>query len=228
MLDRRGSRFVLEAVFLVALAAALAFARLSTAEIVGVMLLGWVVVAALEWAAWRGEPHFGSGMPPRYYVPGVDLPPAQPREQVDQGYPDASREEAPTWIASAALRAEVLGEWPVATAPARTDDEEEEEPVFVDGSQKGADPWTVAALPAEPLPPREPLPLPLPEAEPEELPALPAPVSVGTARHHLDPLGDAAPRRRFGRGRGLEAGDVIEVAARPSGVRPLPRSASQG
>src|SRR5581483_7995063 len=122
MVDRRGTRFVLEALFLVALAAALAFAHLSAFEIAGVMLLGWIVVAALEWAAWRGEPHYGSGMPPRYYVPGVSLPPAQPLEQVDQGYPDASREEAPTWIASAALRAEVLGEWPVATPPVRTTD----------------------------------------------------------------------------------------------------------
>jgi hypothetical protein len=231
MVDRRGSRFVLEAVFLVALAAALAFAHLSTFEIVAVMLVGWIVVAALEWAAWRGEPHYGSGMPPRYYVPGVELPPAQPLEQVDQGYPDASREEAPTWIASAALRAEVLGEWPVAASPPRADDEDEEEdeePQFLDGAQQGADPWTVAELPAEPLPVPAPLPVAEPEPEAEGLPALPAPVSVGRARHHLDPLGEAVPRRRFGRGRGLEAGDVVEVAARPSGVRPLPRSAPQG
>ena len=76
------------------------------------MLLGWLVVAILEWAAWRGEPHYGSGLPPRYYVPKVNLPPAQPLEQVRVGYPEAQRDEAPTWIASAALREEVLGEWP--------------------------------------------------------------------------------------------------------------------
>ena len=77
------------------------------------MAAGWIVVAAIEWAAWRGEPHFGSGLPPRYYLPRVELPPAQPLEQVAQGYPDAGRDDAPTWIASAALRAEVLGEWPL-------------------------------------------------------------------------------------------------------------------
>ncbi len=78
------------------------------------MFLGWVIVASLEWAAWRGEPHYGSGLPPRYYVPRLNLPPPQPLEQVATGYPEAARDEAPTWIASAALREEMLGEWPVA------------------------------------------------------------------------------------------------------------------
>ena len=81
------------------------------------MLLGWVIVAALEWAAWRDQPHYGSGLPPRYYVPSLNLPPAQPLEQVAAGYPEAQRDEAPTWIASAALRAEMLGEWPVRRPP---------------------------------------------------------------------------------------------------------------
>src|SRR5581483_6651882 len=151
MVDRRGTRFLLEALFLVALALALAFARLDSLVIVGVMILGWIVVAALEWAAWRGEAHYGSGMPPRYFVPTLKLPPAQPLEQVDQGYPGASREEAPTWIASAALRAEVLGEWPVA-APLEADDEDDEpvlpeEAELVDGGGE-ADPWTIVSLPA--------------------------------------------------------------------------------
>ena len=50
---------------------------------------------SIEWAAWRGEPHYGSGLPPRYYVPNVNLPPAQPLEQVQAGYPEAHRDEAP-------------------------------------------------------------------------------------------------------------------------------------
>src|SRR5438445_13776308 len=112
MPDRRGSRFILEVLFLLGLAVALTLAKLGPVEIAGVMALGWLFVAALEWAAWRGEPHYGSGLPPRYYVPRVSLPPAQPLEQVRTGYPEAQREEAPTWIASATLRAEVLGEWP--------------------------------------------------------------------------------------------------------------------
>src|SRR3954471_15976885 len=136
MPDRRGSRFVLEVLFLLALAVALTLSELTPLEIAGVMLIGWVIVALFEWAAWRSEPHYGSGLPPRYYVPVVELPPPQPLEQVEQGYPDASREEAPTWVASAALRAEVLGEWPVA-APATLEpvdgeeDDDEEEQAFV-------------------------------------------------------------------------------------------------
>ena len=115
MTDRRGSRFLLEVLFLLGLTVALTLANLRPLEIAGVMLIGWVIVALLEWVAWRDEPHYGSGLPPRYYVPQVSLPPAQPLEQVSAGYPEA-RDEAPTWIASPALRAEMLGEWPVATA----------------------------------------------------------------------------------------------------------------
>src|SRR3982751_2141680 len=114
MADRRGSRFAFEVLFLVALAATLTLARLDPLEIGGLMLLGWLIVALLEWAAWREEPHYGSGLPPRYYVPQVSLPPRQALEQVGGGYPAPERDEAPTWIASAAMRAEVLGEWPVA------------------------------------------------------------------------------------------------------------------
>ncbi len=119
MVDRRGSRFAFEVLFLVALAVGLTLAEVRALGIVGVMALGWVIVAALEWAAWRSQPHFGSGLPPRYYVPRVSLPPAQPLEQVNVGYPGSQRDEAPTWIASASLRAEVLGEWPAAGPEAR-------------------------------------------------------------------------------------------------------------
>src|SRR5438309_10307829 len=143
MSDRRGSRFVLEVLFLLALAVALTLTDLTPLEIAGVMLLGWVVVALFEWAAWRDEPHYGSGLPPRYYVPQVSLPPAQPLEQVATGYPEA-RDEAPTWIASAALREEMLGEWPVA-APPVSEPSMSEPPVSV------PDPWTVQELPAAPI-----------------------------------------------------------------------------
>ncbi len=144
MPDRRGSRFVLEALFLVGLAVAVTLAKLDALEIAGVMLLGWLVVAILEWAAWRGEPHYGSGLPPRYYVPNVKLPPAQPLEQVRVGYPEAHRDEAPTWIASAALREEVLGEWPHATPlPVELPAEPEDEPHSPD-----AEPWAPVVLPA--------------------------------------------------------------------------------
>jgi hypothetical protein len=288
MTDRRGSRFVLEVLFLLALTVALTLANLRPLEIAGIMLIGWVIVAVLEWVAWREEPHYGSGLPPRYYVPQVNLPPAQPLEPVATGYPDA-RDEAPTWIASPALRAEMLGtepvgEWPVAAPPVPAQPDAQEPEV-------DTDPWTRAEeLPLAPLgelAPPEPEPEPVAAAEPVPAVSLPPvsapqtrapetsapptsapptsapptsapptsapqtsapPVSVaveptpepeperepepsldvelarsaqGVARYSLDPLGDPAPRRRFGRGSAPEP-DGVEVPARPEGVRALP------
>src|SRR6476469_482342 len=164
MPDHRGSRYALEVLFLVALAVGLTLAELQPLEIGGVMLLGWLIVAALEWAAWRDEPHYGSGLPPRYYVPTVNLPPARPLEQVPAGYPEAQRDEAPTWIASAALRAEMLGEWPHAASVEDGAAEEPEEDVLpVALPQPLVDP--------EPEPEPEPEPDPEPEPEPELEPA---------------------------------------------------------
>jgi hypothetical protein len=249
MPDRRGSRFILEVLFLLGLAVALTMAKLDPLEIAGIMLLGWLIVAMLEWAAWRGEPHYGSGLPPRYYVPTVNLPPAQPLEQVHAGYPGSQRDEAPTWIASAAVRAEVLGEWPHAeaapaeTAPAGAGPA----PPEIDDTDE--DPWTIVALPAAPLgelepePDLQPDPQPVAAAQPEPAPKAeptPRPVAVpepsldvelarsvqGVARYSLDPLGDPPPRRRFGRG-GVETAPAIEVPARPDGVRALPGRSSR-
>ena len=253
MSDRRGSRFVLEVLFLLALTVALTLANLRPLEIAGIMLVGWVIVALLEWVAWREEPHYGSGLPPRYYVPQVSLPPAQPLEPVVPGYPEA-QDEAPTWIASPALRAEMLGtdavgEWPVAAPPVSPQPEAQEPDV-------DPDPWThPEELPVAPLGELEPEPEPEPVAVVEPPPAfIPPPVSLppagvppvsapvvadpepepepsleleltrsvqGIARYSLDPLGDPAPRRRFGRGAAPEP-DAVEVPARPEGVRALP------
>jgi hypothetical protein len=201
VIDRRGSRFAFEALFLVALAVGLALADARPVVIVGVMALGWVLVAAIEWAAWRAEPHYGSGLPPRYYVPRVSLPPAQPLEQVRVGYPEAQREEAPTWIASAALRAEVLGEWPSPPPEA-----EEQVVVEVVAVEEGVE--------AVRLPP--PVDLPSVLDEPDDSPLV-------LARYSLDPLAEPAPKRRFARHREESAG-TIEVPARPRGRRPLPGS----
>jgi len=222
MPDRRGSRFALEVLFLIALAVGLTLANLRSVEIAGIMLVGWVIVAALEWAAWREEPHFGSGLPPRYYIPQVSLPPAQPLEQVPAGYPEA-RDEAPTWIASAALREEMLGEWPVASPPAsqREDDAEPEH----DG-----DPWTHAGeLPMVPLEDLEPEPesdrqrvaVAVESKSEPPVHVVLARASQGVARYSLDPLAEAPPRRRFGRGASAEPA-TVEVPARPGGVRALP------
>ena len=205
MSDRRGSRFVLEVLFLVGLAVALTLAKLDPLEIAGVMLLGWLIVAILEWAAWRGEPHYGSGLPPRYYVPNVNLPPAQPLEQVRVGYPEAHRDEAPTWIASAALRAEVLGEWPhtaplpVECRPSRG--RSRATPTTTAGRRSGSRPprstsrspsRSRAGAGAAPAAPRR--------AGGADAAAVLARSEQGVARYSLDPLGDPPPRRRFGRG----------------------------
>jgi hypothetical protein len=230
MTDRRGSRFVLEVLFLLALTAALTLANLRPLEIAGIMLIGWVIVAVLEWVAWRDEPHYGSGLPPRYYVPQVNLPPAQVLEPVTPGYPEA-RDEAPTWIASPALRAEMLGEWPVAAPPVSASQEES-------APEADEDPWTTAEeLPAAPLGELDPAPEPAFIPPPVSVPVTPPPNAQadpeptldvvlarsarGVARYSLDPLGDPQPRRRFARGAAPEP-DGLEVPARPEGVRALP------
>jgi hypothetical protein len=208
VLDRQGSRFALEVLFLAALATGLALAKLRPIEIVGVMVVGWLVVALLEWAAWRGGPHYGSGLPPRYYVPSTSLPPPQPLEQVYAGYPDPQREEAPTWIASAALRSELLGEWPV-TAPPETE-EDDVEPVQL---PPALTPMPVSAAPAvaaRPLgaPPDPPASAPLPV-----LPVVVPAEGYGSASHQLEPFGLQPARRRFGRRTVVET-FVVEVPAR--------------
>jgi hypothetical protein len=271
MPDNRGSRFALEVLFLLALAVALTLADLKPIEIAGIMLLGWLIVAALEWAAWREKPHYGSGLPPRYYVPQVSLPPAQPLEQdsarySEAGYPE-SRDEAPTWIASAALREEMLGIWPVA-APAVTNGagpEQEVEPAPVldpdpveesEAESEAAsesepsetdpyetdpyetDPWTrEQELPAAPLDELDQEAQPEPQTHPVAVAAVQPPDSVqeadaapkvlpdsvqGLARYSLDPLADRQPRRRFGRGGTPELVGVVDVPARPAGLRALP------
>lgn len=223
MADRRGSRFVLEALFLVGLAVALTLAKLDPLEIAGVMLLGWLIVAILEWAAWRGEPHYGSGLPPRYYVPNVNLPPAQALEQVRVGYPEAQRDEAPTWIASAALREEVLGEWPHA-APLPVELPADSE---VEQSELDADPWTAVDLPAAPI--DEPEPAAAAVVIQQPAPAAAAAVirpGQAVARYSLDPLGDPPTRRRFGRSAPEEA-QAVDVPARPEGARSLPGRANR-
>src|SRR3954451_8763392 len=172
MPDHRGSRFALEVLFLLALAVGLTLADLQPLEIGGIMLLGWLIVPALEWAAWRNEPHYGSGLPPRYYVPTVNLPPARPLEQVPAGYPEAQRDEAPTWIASAELRAEMLGEWPH-TSPVEDDAPvEDEAPVEDDAEDAAADAPPVSlpppiTEPSEELVPSQEL-MPSQELEPPQ------------------------------------------------------------
>ena len=48
-------RFAVEVAFLVLLALAAGLAELATPWIVAVMVVGWVLVAVIEWLAWQSE-----------------------------------------------------------------------------------------------------------------------------------------------------------------------------
>jgi len=214
MRERRALRFVVEALFLGALAVALVVADQEPLVIAGVMLLGWLVVALYEWAATRELPHYGRGLPPRYYVPQVSLPPARQLEQLQSRYPAPPPDDQATWIASPAMRAEALAEWPVApvdvTPIAPTPGEDTmivdnlllvaaaEEEAFHEDTWIELDPVAEGGT-REPEPPAEPKPEPVavavqakpevaePEPEPVADAAQPAPiVAVAVTEAVLD------------------------------------------
>lgn len=215
MPERRGSRFVLEVLFLLALAGSLAFAQLDPIGIGGVMLVGWLIVAVLEWTAWRADAHYGHGLPPRYHVPETTLPPPAPVELFAAGYPESHRDDVSTWTSSAEVHAEGLGEWPHLT-PGDTESETD--------STDEPDPWTVISLPGAPLDERDHRRTDL---EPSLDVALVQSVQR-VARYSLEPLEDPPPSRRPLRRRGDEPSQALAVPARPEGVRALPgRSSSQ-
>src|SRR5436190_379823 len=129
------------------------------------MALGWLLMALAEWAAWRGRPHYGSGLPPRYYIPQVSLPPPQPQAvAVAEEEPREEDEPEP----EEPVEQERVEEDPgpdarpqaVAVAeeePREEDEPEPEEPVGAPRRRRlwgrrgddddGADPWAVAELP---------------------------------------------------------------------------------
>lgn len=222
MNEQRAGRFAVEVLFLAALAVVLAFADVQPLVIVGVMALGWLLVATVEWAVSRSHPHFGSGLPPRYYVPRLNLPPPQVLEQVRAGYPESHRDEAPTWVASAALRAEVLGEWPSAPeAPPEQHPVIEAVPVVTEAPvvAEVVDEAPILAEVVElPEPEPEAVAVKLPPVRVEQFPDRPR------ARYSFDPLAEPAPKRRFGRRRDENVPE-LEVPARPVG-RGLPGAAA--
>ncbi len=221
MPDGRRARIALELAFLVAVAAVLAVAAVRPALIVLGMLLAWAIVALLEWAARREQPHWGSGAPPRYHVPYQALPPRPPSNELPpfSSYPAPAPRapEAPTWIATPELSEELLG-WP-AVQPV-DESEREEPPAEPELEEPGwaaeavADRWAVEEPPFEPEPVAvEPEPEPEPiavEPEPEPAPVKPEPVAlepeplsvlvaVRLARHHLDPFEEPPAGRRWRR-----------------------------
>ena len=209
MSERRAPRLALEVVYLAALAAALSFAKLRSYEIAGVMLLGWLLVVVFEWGALRGRAHYGSGLPPRWYVPKLELPPPRPLEQL------VMVDDQPTWIASPAM----LADWPVADDPVLEPVPRLEEETQVHDVLE----LELALAVAEPAPELEP--------EPEPAPALvPVPDRRASAfsRHRIDPFAEPEQKaKRFGRRAKDEAGDVAVPAGPPKG-RSLPsRSRSE-
>jgi len=228
MSERRAPRLILEVAFLAALAAALTFAELARYEIVGVMLLGWMLVVVFEWGALRARPHFGSGSPPRWYTPPMKLPPARPLEQISAGYPAAEApSDAPTWIASPAM----LADWPVADVDQATEpavDEQtyvhdvlEAESAIAVGEATEAEPAELDEQPEHDESELEPQqPKPRRQIEPR-----PVPAGQRTARHRIDPL--AAPPtkgKRFGRRSEAVTGDA-DVPDGPPRRRLLPAQA---
>ena len=117
MTRRRIWRFFFEVVFLGGAATVATVAELRPLGVIVLMALAWIVVALFEWTSWLGEPHFGRGLPPRFYVPQISLPPPRPVEQPRSSYPAApARDDTPTWVVSADEWATALDSWPVLPA----------------------------------------------------------------------------------------------------------------
>jgi len=237
MAERHAPRLIVEIAFLAALAAGLTFADVRTSVVVAVMAIGWVTVAVFEWGALRARPHYGSGLPPRWYMPPLRLPPPRPLEQLSSGYPAAEAQtDAPTWIASPAM----LAEWPVAEPEAREElppeeqthahdvfdmelavalDEPDEVVADDEPEPEELDELDEPEEPEEPEVDQEPEAalVPPPHREPAAQPA-----GSRMARHRIDPLAQPASRsRRFGR-RGDGAGFDVEVPDGPVRPRVLP------
>ena len=220
-MQRRGlRRFVLEVLFLAGVAAALTVADLRPAAVIVLMAVALVIVWLFEWAAWLDQPHYGRGLPPRYYVPHVALPPPRPVEQYrGGGYPVLEPDDAPTFVASTQEWAAALGEWPVVEQedtqlvplppPLAELDETVAEglPVIVEDEEDELD--------------HEALPVPVRQIDPAELlPLAYEPRPEWTAVHHVDPLSSRARRGLLRRRKGDE--HVIEVMDGPAPDRVLP------
>jgi hypothetical protein len=217
MPERRLTRFLFEALFLVGLAVGLGFAGVRPVVLAGVMLLGWVLAALFEWTSVRGEPHYGSGLPPRYFTPRVSLPPALPLERSLDVFPVAQVPvDGPTWIVPAGE----ANDWPWLREPEPFEPAEQTQVVEAPVVEVVEAATVVARIAVdEPEPKARPRPARTP-ARP-----LPSPAAgARPARHRLDPLAPQAVGRR--RKRGADT-SVVDVPARPE-RRVLPGTARRG
>jgi hypothetical protein len=233
----RGVRFLVEVAFLAGLAALAAVARMHTPAVIAVMAFGWIVVALAEWSAWLDRPHFGRGLPPRYYVPQTLLPPPLPIEQTSIRPPTPRRgaEEEETRIAAAASWPASLEEWPSLDPDELGEDTEGAvEPPGEDAADLSAAEPTAIVAPlaaggeAPAAPAEQPAARDTGSARLDTVPrevARAAPQGVSPqdgrpARHRIDPFTAAAPRSRLGRR--PAARGTVELPARPPADRPPP------
>jgi len=184
------------------------------------MLVGWALVSIFEWGALRTRAHYGSGLPPRWFVPKIALPPPRPLEQVGSGYPAPETVgDAPTWIASPAM----LADWPVSERESPIEEQTEVHDVLEVELALAVAERSREEVVIEPDVRAEP---PIPE-EVELAPSPRESAPMQTARHRVDPLAEPAPKaRRFGRRQDADVA-YAEVPARPEGLRSLP-SRSKG
>jgi hypothetical protein len=204
-------RFALEVLFLAGVAAAATIAELRPAGVIVLLALAWAVVALLEWTVWLDEPHYGRGLPPRYYVPNTALPPPRAVVQGGARYPTprsrapSAADDAPTFVASAAEWSTEIADWTLLDSPG-------EETVVAAPGELEPDPAPLVPLPPPLASEETVVRAPRPHEEPAEVAAaarvaaaipaerpdpaeLPAPLRIETvALHRVDPL--AAPGRR--------------------------------
>jgi hypothetical protein len=127
MVGGPGLRFALEATFLVVLAAAAGFAELSPTTIVIVMGAAWLLVAAIEWLAWRESPRVTRvrelSAQPLVEAPGLEPEPAEPPRR-RRFWRRRSEEPAPAEAGGSVLGEDTadLEPLPEEQATARADD----------------------------------------------------------------------------------------------------------
>lgn len=217
---RRLVRFVLEVAFLAGLATLATVARMRAEAVVAVMVFGWVVVALSEWSSWLDRPHFGRGLPPRFCVPQVSLPPPEPIEQRSIRLPSGGRrvEDEETWIASSTDWSTAFDDWPVVDLERLGEDTgiARQLPPGAD-----TDAGTLVVAPDEPSPERDDEPAVREAAEESQPPggvALPAPPVEIRAREAA-PLLDATPAPVQGPGREVGLRDGPPPAPIPAPMR---------
>ena len=139
-----GSRFLIEAGFIIAVAVIAGVERLSTGWIIAVVAIAWIIVAIVEIVVWARQADVRQDSA------------VESSESFETFEPQA---EEPTFVAPVRVRVQ-------ATVESRR--EPESEPEHEPAPAPSPEPSRIAAVPS---PPPEPEPEPEPELEPEPVPA---------------------------------------------------------